>query len=202
MPENRKPWEIHPELTSARLQAIASIIREVREEVVAEHRPSVGDGPWALGCRAYERTLNRIRRAATSAEYGSWLTLVDDAGLHLVFAIGGVPLRLYRTDSDEQVPSRALRRFHPEIEAQQLAFEFFSETEDLFSRLAIETDEQGLVSRVLFLQTDSTGAVYDPWSIPLNGGGVVDLPSRTDGVVLPPPPVDLDDEADEAQENR
>lgn len=191
MSELLKPWEIHPALREERLKVVAALIRDVRSQALEDHRPERGDIPWNLGCTVYARTFHRIGQASQSREHGSWLSVVDQRGLHFVFGIGGVPLRFYRSDEDNAAPPRALRRFYPELEAQQEAFAFDSEPEaERFMRLAVETGVDGEVSRVVFVQVDGTGAVFNPWSIPLDAEGTsLTLPTRREGVVLPPPQI-------------
>ena len=53
---NFEPWQKYPDLTRDRLSVIATIIRDVRHRCVMLHEPDEGDGPWSLGCRAYEET--------------------------------------------------------------------------------------------------------------------------------------------------
>lgn len=191
MPASLKPWEIHPSLRAERLQVVAGVISDVRAQAVLEYRPEAGDIPWNLGCTVYARTLYGITQASMSREHGGWLSIVNQTGLHFVFGIGGVPLRFYKSDEDSEVPTRTLRRFYPELEAQQEAFAFDSGTDsERFMRLAVETDSNGLVSRVVFVQVDGSGAIYNPWPIPLSGSAAtLTIPTRREGVVLPPPVV-------------
>src|SRR5690349_13440733 len=123
MNSDLQPWDVHPGLTAERLSHVARTIRQVRAETLALHDPANGDSAWSLGCRAYSRTCHGIRKSSEDPACSDWLSIVDQTGLHFVFAIGGVPLRFYKTeDAEEEIAPRTLRRFFPELRAQQLAF--------------------------------------------------------------------------------
>lgn len=192
MAEGLLPWQIHPGLTEERLKFVARLISTIRADTVALHDPDGGDGAWSLGCRAYERTCFGIKKAAENAEHSDWLSMVDQRGLHFVFSVGGVPFRFYKTDDpEENVAPRTLRRFFPELRAQQLAFFDASEVpaSDLFFRLAVETEADGRAAGITFVQVDGAGTIYAAWPIPLDGAGAEPLSTRRVGVTLPPPQV-------------
>lgn len=50
----KQPWELNPELTQERLKKLASLIRDVRDDVVDRHDDDLGDSARATGMRAYE----------------------------------------------------------------------------------------------------------------------------------------------------
>ena len=89
-----EPWREDPDLTRDRLSVIATIIRDVRHDCVMLHEPDEGDGPWSLGCRAYERIGFVILKVNDN---DNWLkTLPEKSALAFSFAIGNVPFRFYR----------------------------------------------------------------------------------------------------------
>ena len=65
---NFEPWRKYPDLTRDRLSVIATMIRDVRHGCVLLHDPDEGDGPWSLGCRAYERICLAIRKASRNVQ--------------------------------------------------------------------------------------------------------------------------------------
>ena len=73
---NQKPWEIEPNLQKEYLCQLGHIIRDVRQGVLDLHDPDDGDGPWSLGCRAYERTINILEKSADSLP---WLKVIREA---------------------------------------------------------------------------------------------------------------------------
>ena len=90
-----------------------------------------------------------------------------DGTQHFVFLVEGVPVRFFRGDA-EGPTKRTLRQ--QEVEAEQLALVFGREdgAEGLMFRLAVETDERGAVSRVVFLALrGEEGRVECFWPVPL-----------------------------------
>jgi hypothetical protein len=75
MDSSFKPWIAYPPLTEVRLSAIATILRDVRQEAVAKHEPDSGDSEWSLGCRIYSRSCFAIKQAAKSYD---WLTILPE----------------------------------------------------------------------------------------------------------------------------
>lgn len=185
-----KPWEIHPGLWEERLRAVAALIRDVRAAAAAEYDPERGDTPWSLGCTIYSRTCYRIAQASVGTDYSGWLSIVEDDGLKFVFAVGGVPFKIFRGEEEGRAPHRTLRRSFAELEAQQLAFLEDDATSERSVRLMVETDADGYATAITFVQVDAAGAIHNPWSIPIDGATTMRaLPTRTEGVALPPPAI-------------
>lgn len=162
-----KPTDLHPALTVERLAIVAELIAEARRECVALRNGARGDNGWATGCRAYAWICHALVRA--TAVY-PWLTIVEGGGrivteggkeffwtaLRFVFAIGGVPLRFYRGEPGD-IPQNSLRVAFPELTAKQDAFLFRASSPTLLPkphalRLAVETDDEGVVARITLLQ--------------------------------------------------
>jgi hypothetical protein len=189
------PWESHPALTADRLQAVAHVIAEVRHNAVDAHEDDRGDTSWGLGCRSHERTMYAISTLAGTPGF-EWLSVVEP-GLHFVFAIGGVPIRFYRGEADHP-PTRSLRRNYPEIQASQLSFDapgihVVKATKHMW-RLAIETDADGRVFRIVAVAVSDDGAISSTWDVPLTSPVRVVVDAGTpprEARELPPPVVKL-----------
>lgn len=170
-PVVRQPWELHPALTEERITACARLLARGRTDALAMADSWAGDDAWSIGCRAYSFSRNRLRRAAEAGRY-PWLGVLDETH-HFIFLIEGVPVRFFRGDADE--PSKRTLR-QQESEAQQLALALGGNdaAEGLMFRLAVETGEEGEVTRVVFLALrGEEGQVVCFWPVP----GVVDAPA-------------------------
>ena len=164
-PARRHPWDLHPTLAEERLAACARLLARGRADALAMADPWAGDDAWSVGCRAYSFSRHQLRRAAESGRY-NWLGVLDGTQ-HFVFLIEGVPVRFFRGDAEDPT-KRTLRQ--QEVEAEQLALAFGREDgiEGLMFRLAVETDERGAVSRVVFLALrGEEGRVECFWPVPL-----------------------------------
>lgn len=190
------PWDLHPSLTAERLAFVARLMRSVRAEAVDGHEADKGDTAWGLGCRAHERTAFAITNAASGIA-SDWLTVIEP-GLHYVFAIGGVPIRFYRGEADSP-PTKSLRRNFPEILAQtQMAFAApgFSQpkgAQEYVWRIAIETDADGRVSRIVLVEVAADLSTRMIYEIPQSTAGFVATtePRLREGKPLPAPTVSL-----------
>ena len=165
LPPRRLPWDLHPALAEERLAACARLLARGRADALALADPWAGDDAWSVGCRAYSFSRHQLRRAAESGRY-NWLGVLDGTQ-HFVFLVEGVPVRFFRGDAEDPT-KRTLRQ--QEVEAEQLALAFGREdgAEGLMFRLAVETDERGAVSRVVFLALrGEEGRVECFWPVPL-----------------------------------
>lgn len=172
-----EPWDIIPAFTLPRLQTLAKILVDTRQDALRDHDLSKGDTNWGLGCRVYERTCFAIELATKSHE---WLTVLDHP-LHFVFTLDGMPMRFGRGDADEPNP-RLLRRGPNEQEAHQLALEFADDPGLLnwLWRLIVEVDSDTLVvARVVLIQVSSDGVVKEQWTITLPPEFLKDPPATS-----------------------
>jgi len=196
---NVMPWDIHPALAPERLAFVARLMRAVRAEAVDGHEAEKGDTAWGLGCRAHERTLFAITNAASGIA-SDWLSVIEP-GLHFVFGIGTVPVRFYRGEA-ESPPTRSLKRNYPEIAAQrQMAFTLpgfaaptrAEDDKEYVWRIAIETDVDGCVSRIVLVEVADDLSTRTIYEIPETSIGYVAStePQRREGKTLPPPRVSL-----------
>ena len=180
---SRLPWDLAPALTEERLSACARLLARGRADAVAMADPWAGDDAWSIGCRAYSFSRNRLRQAAEGGRY-PWLAVLD-ATHHFVFLIDGVPVRFFRGDAEE--PSKRTLR-QQESEAQQLALALgdAGSAEGLMFRLAVETDSDGNVARVVFLALrGEEGAVECFWPVPLEDEAGAERPNSTASLQLP-----------------
>lgn len=182
---NFEPWHKYPDLTRDHLSVIATIIRDVRHGCVLLHEPKEGDGPWSLGCRAYERICAALRKAAIT---NNWLrTLPEKSSLGFSFTIGSVPFRFYRGDPDEP-PFNYQFKSYGEIHHLQLCLALdrgFHEIDGVL-RLAVETDGSGEVSAVTLVEMDDGGNPRDSHQIPFDEGDGNVVSFETPPVDLPP----------------
>lgn len=155
------PWEIEPKLKKEHLCELAGIIRDVRHEVLSLYNPEEGDGPWSLGCRVYERTINILEKLAESS---LWLEVVREQSLYFLILVEGIPLRFYRGRFDNP-PEKTLRQSFPELRFRQLSFD----QREWMWRIAVETDDDGSVLRIIVAQYDGKGNFRNPWEVPLAG---------------------------------
>jgi hypothetical protein len=158
---NKTPWEIEPALTKERLCHLARLLRDVRQGALTLYNPDEGDGPWSLGCRIYERTINIIQRESTDLP---WLKVYRSDGLYFAIFIDDIPLRFYK-GSIEEPTSRTLCQRLPEMMGTQLEFPFLQS--EWFWRIAVEPDENGEVLRISIAQFEETGNHRYPWEIPI-----------------------------------
>ncbi len=159
---NNKPWEIEPELTKDRLCLLAETIKQVRDKTVSMYDPDEGDGPWSLGCRIYERTINKIERKAEALR---WLKIYREK-LFFIIIINGVPLRFYKGKVDAPTLRTLRQRKFPELRNEQLMFDFESQREWVW-RIAVDTDIDGSVLRASVAQYDKIGNHRNEWEIPI-----------------------------------
>jgi hypothetical protein len=198
---DRKPWQCHPDLSEERLVLVARVLMEVRADAVRDHMPEKGEGPWSLGCAAYERSLAALE--AKSREW-PWLGIVTRAGLYFVFSIGTAPVRFYVGDHDENPESRRYRCYESEFRQLELAFEELGEpSPGSVYRIILEKSPNGTAVGAYFAEFEPNGAAATSWLIPTGDaqivtGTVVDI--RKPGVELPAPVVG--DRPAVRQENR
>jgi len=181
---NALPWELHEQLTEERLVEIAAAIRDVRHESLDGHEPDKGDTGWGLGCRAYERTCYALTLLADQCD---WLRILP-TDKQFVFTVGGVPMRFYRGEP-ERPQQRWLKRSYPELQQQQFAFAN-SDHYEWFWRVVIETDFDGSVLRIVYVQVADSGLVQNPWGAPLDASVSVLAslrPTEAEEVEIAPP---------------
>ncbi|WP_258540246.1 hypothetical protein [Klebsiella variicola] len=161
----KQPWELNPELTQERLKKLASLIRDVRDDVVDRHDDDLGDSARATGMRAYECCRTRIARASMDLEEWPWLGIVKKDG-KFTFSIKSVPVRLYRGKPDSPEERRLIPCYEALSQASFL-FEEVGDAADIIWFFAIEVDEFRYVDRVTFTGF-LEGAQVSCWEIPLN----------------------------------
>lgn len=185
MDDTFEPWVKYPPLTRDRLSAIATILRDVRQETVAKHEPDGGDSEWSLGCRIYSRSCFALTQARANYD---WLTIPPELeALRFSFAIGNVPLRFYKGNADDP-PGKYIGTTFGELNQQQLLLAIDGVSlRNVVLRLAIETDEARLASNVILVEMDESGNVTNTYVIPFEAAeGTNVIPLQTPPVSLPP----------------
>lgn len=161
----KQPWELNSVLTADRLKQLASLIRDVRDDVIDRHDDDIGDTARGTGMRAYECSRTRIIRAVKDSKNWPWLGIVKPDG-RFTFSIQSVPVRLYR--GKPSCPEE--RRLIPSIEALRQMSWLEPEVGDVAAALwffAIELDEMRYVERVTFVGF-LEGQQISCWEIPLD----------------------------------
>ena len=188
------PWDLNPALAQDRLATIARVAVSTRNQAFAEADRASGDTNWGLACKAHERLMFALGRLAGSGEH-PWLTVIRE-GLYVMPLVEGVPVRLYHGAADRP-GSRHLDAVRLEHERcldggsasradeggddesltskprPQMAFDFMAappaeEDGPWYWLMALETDERGMVSRVVVVQANDAGETRHPWECPLD----------------------------------
>jgi len=194
-----EPWVAYPPLTQVRLSTIATMLRDVRRETVDKHESTDGDSEWSLGCRIYSRSCFAITQAAANYD---WLRILNEREvLRFTFAIGNTPLRFYKGNADDP-PGKYMETTFAELKQQQLTLEIDGiSLRDVVLRLAVETDEARLASRVILVEMNGeSGSITNTYDIPFNAEGSNVVPMVVPPVSLPPVGLPTTEEAEKAEE--
>lgn len=160
------PWELHPALTKERLSPIARIIWDARAGAADDAKWELGENRWDIGCRAFSRIKRAIAQAAVH-DLREFLSIQDESS-YFVFKIGGVPVRVYRGDTEEDAPTRyAVARTQERLDLQYAFALFDTPTPDAIFRIVVETDTKANPTGIFLVQVKSDGTVINPWRIPL-----------------------------------
>ena len=159
MMNNPKPWEPDPSLDEARLVAVAELIITISDECTGLHDIKAGDGSWSLGCRIYQRVLNRFDRLSDSGEWPWLRVLTRKYELQLPLMIGSCFIRYFRGEANNP-PNMQL------FQAEEIQKHFGKPITDpdAFSWfMVLEHDELGRAVRVVVQQANSDGTIQYPW---------------------------------------
>jgi hypothetical protein len=184
-----EPWRKYPDLTRDRLSVIATIIRNVRHGCIMLHEPDEGDGPWSLGCRAYERIGFAIRKA--TIKYNWLKTLPEKSALAFSFAIGNVPFRFYRGNPEEPPYHYQAKSYGENHHIQLcLALDLGGDITALDGvlRLAVEISDLE-VSTVTLVEVDSDGKPLDAYIIPFDEGSTNLVSIEAPPPIVTPPAI-------------
>jgi hypothetical protein len=195
MPIPFEPWLSYPPLTLENLKFVAALMRDVRDGAVLLHDVEAGDSNWGLGCRIYDRIIGRIRRASITTP---WLTVLPESQtLRLTFAIGSLPLKIYRGDADE-VPGKFLVRSFAELDQMELAFAIHGVDSTNLLRIAVEPDASGKTSAVTLVEVEKSGNPLRIFQIPLDTAKVIEMKPKP--ITLDPPKLEaIGDSAEEEE---
>jgi hypothetical protein len=169
-----RPWEVTPALTEPRLVLLARLAVEARSSALADARRDEGDTNWGIGCRAYERFVHKLTKAAGCGEH-PWLDLIRD-GLSFTVVVEGVFVRAYtgRADKPEMKHVLAAQIELERADDRQLALPFFGgapapvpDDPSFVWLMAVETSDAGAPTRVVFFQANPEGLTRNAWDAPL-----------------------------------
>jgi hypothetical protein len=179
-----EPWLKYSALTTERLGIVANIVKDARRETVLLHDARSGDTALSLGCRAYARVCAALRKAA---ERYDWLSILDDPKpLRFVFAIGGVPIRMYNGDPEDP-PSK----MSDICVAEQQAFEIDGvPLVDGLLRLAVVTDKNHQATGVALIEMTEAKTIIGLYEIPFLDAPEKTVPLVAPGISLPPASVE------------
>ncbi len=201
---NRKPADIHPELTEDRLKAVGAILKDTRHACLERHDEKAGDTNWSYGCRARDWVRMSLRNAVKSGQY-PWLEIQQDGGQKFVLGIGGLPIKFFKDDPEE--PSDRVQKVSVVEAAQGSLFEWagLSAGTKVKWRFLIETgDASKTVTRIVFAGFNQYEERVCFYNIPLEPT-VATLyefgAKQEDGVVLASPEVNLKKRENEEQRN-
>ena len=200
--EGLKPWEIHPALTRARLAVVGKAIWDARHSAASDASWEKGDNLWDIGCKAYSRAKYALARLAMpGGQIAGWLT-IQDRSQHFVFSVGGVPVRMYNGDADEDAPSKHREPDPRERDCLALAFDLAdTPTPDAILRIIVERNAKGFPTAVFLAQVKPDGSVVNPWKIPVDEAeSVAPMGEARPDPVTPPRAVVLDEESEKNRE--
>ena len=191
----RPPHSYFADLARDRLQIVADLMVQVRNEVVDQHQPELGDGPWGLGCRSYDRTRHRI---IALADEHDWLSILDPT-LSFVFSIGDVPIRFHREQSEEPIVQLGTQ---PIYAATQTTMEFVGASESHL-RLVVVVDDDQRPLRIDLVRYAERCITEDRWVILAAEDRVANIhPLRAPGRDLGPAAFTLKSESDSRSDDR
>ena len=158
----KKPWEIQPELKKERLAIVGENLKQIRNKATSLYDPKEGDGPWSLGCRIYDRSINLLPMLLSDA---SWFSYVKK-DLYFVMFIGKIPIRFYKGTA-EAPPHRTLRRKTIERFHQGTLFPEY-DNRLWFWRIAVEPDSDYQTLRITIGQYNDEGEARHIYEIPID----------------------------------
>src|ERR1019366_8752443 len=143
-----------------------------------------GDGPWSLGCRAYERVCFALRSAPNKHD---WLGILQQATmLEFGFTIGTIPFRFYRGKPDDPPENYVIKSFG-EVKHLQFCLDIEGlRPVDKILRFAVDVDATREVSSITLVEMDDAANITGTWPIPLDGASSNVSPIQTPAVDLPP----------------
>lgn len=156
------PWNVNPDLTKERIVTIASVIANVRGEVIDLHNEELGDTPLVLGTRAYECSRTRII-SLSEMKLFSWLRILTPEG-RFTFQIGNTPVRFSRNDP-KQLPHRKLIRSAESI--RQLTLFEDHPYADLIWFIVFDTYYLHPADNVYCVGYDQSNNIVCQWNVPI-----------------------------------
>ncbi|KIG18672.1 hypothetical protein DB30_07687 [Enhygromyxa salina] len=163
------PWEHFDQWRHARADLLDLLEEAVRvRDGVIDDLTHPYDDALSQGVAFYVRWRGTLRDLSRTHEY------IDEVHFQRgVFAVHGLPIRLYRADADTDPPARVLDVSSQERAVQQMLFALEYLKEDKIesdlpdARLRIRTipDEDNRIAEFVFEELDSFGEMIWKWSI-------------------------------------
>ncbi len=155
------PMDVSSDFTESRLAEIATLLANVRSEVVDLHNDELGDTNRSLGYRAYECCCTQLFRLSQRLD---WLKILTSGG-RFTFSIGHTPVRFWKGEPD-RLPSGKLIR-SPEAMMQMELFPSEGMADNLIWYFVLNTDHNKLVDRAFFVGYSEQNEVVVNWEIPM-----------------------------------
>ena len=153
--EDKKPWMVDARLEEDALRALAKLRLSIRNDVAKRQQPEKGDGPYGLGCSAFERFKHQILVKHKRKEF-PWLSVIH-FGSEFAVAVNGCPIRPYKGDPEDP-PTRHLER----ARAQGQLFPNHQDDGSMWF-LVDETDAYGHIEQVVVMQATEAGDILLTW---------------------------------------
>jgi hypothetical protein len=174
---------------------MATLVAFVHNNALDDLRREKGDNLWILGCAGFTRSCAAIQNLANEEKL-SWLT-VCDPGMHFVFKIGLVRVRVSKGDEDGVPNQNTLTGVVQEVEQYRATYldGFFDpEYSDCVWRFVILKHRNGNVDRVelQLIRAKSAEAVRS-WIMPLAADITGLLPWAKEATYVKVPPADVKD---------
>lgn len=181
------PSDVHPALTTDRLQKLGDLILEARGSALEDYRPGKGDDAWSYGCTCFARSKFQIQQHAGQKGY-EWLSVLTERPEFIV-GVDGVPLKFYHGEPDDP-PVRAFKRQPREFDALQLELENMAADSQEVLRIIVCTNASLLVESIWLLRLTTDGEIRDRYEIPVQPSDIQAFDEPKQGIDLPKPVVE------------
>jgi len=178
----KQPWEHNPALDRDKIIALASLIKDTRNNVAQLHDGDLGDTEKGTGLRVYECCRTKINNAATDNLEWPFLGIIKSDG-RFTFSIDSVPIRLYKGSPNSPLEKRLIPCAEA-INQMNFLFDEVGDSSAIIWLFAIETNESRGVDKIS-LTGYYEGSQVSCYEVPLNKRvpslGAIDkaLPSPT-----------------------
>ena len=154
------PWNLNADFSKDRLMAVASLIADVRDEVIELHDQTLGDTRLSLGMRTYECCRTRLIKASENGSF-PWMSILTREG-RFTFTIGETPVRFTRNDP-KCLPARKL--IVSENAMEQMTLFGDKPYAQLRWFFVFDTDCKTAAEAVYFIGYNKLGRIICQWEI-------------------------------------